>query len=99
MENMIKIEELAMRIDSSVQTINNWYKWKRDNPDNELASILPDYIQYGNRQTRFWKVEDIWKFIEFKTAIVHGRNGVMGQSRPNRKRGKNNVKKKSVRCE
>lgn len=81
MENKIKIEELAMRIDSSVQTINNWYKWKRENPNHELASILPDYVQEGNRQTRYWDIKDIWKFIEFKTAIVHGRNGIMGQSR------------------
>lgn len=81
MEGYIKIEELAMRIDSSVQTINNWYKWKRENPEHELASLLPDYTQEGNRQTRFWNVKDIWKLIEFKTAIVHGRNGIMGQSR------------------
>lgn len=81
MEGYIKIEELAMRIDSSVQTINNWYKWKRENPEHELASLLPDYTQEGNRQTRFWNVKDIWKLVEFKTAIVHGRNGIMGQSR------------------
>ena len=81
MEGYIKIEELAMRIDSSVQTINNWYKWKRENPDNDLAALLPEYIQEGNRQTRYWDTSDIWKFIEFKTAIIHGRNGIMGQSR------------------
>ena len=81
MDTRIKIEELAMRIDSSTQTINNWYKWKRENPDNELASLLPDYVQEGKRQTRYWNTKDIWKFIEFKTAIVHGRNGIMGQSR------------------
>lgn len=86
MEGKIKIEELAMRIDSSTQTINNWYKWKRENPDNELASLLPDYIQEGNRQTRYWNTKDIWKFIEFKTAIIHGRNGIMGQSKPNKKK-------------
>lgn len=78
MDNKIKIEELAMRIDSSVQTINNWYKWKRENPDNELASLLPEYTQEGNRQTRYWNTKDIWMLIEFKTKIVHGRNGVMG---------------------
>lgn len=85
MEYKIKIEELAMRIDSSVQTINNWYKWKRDNPDNELAQILPEYTQEGNRQTRYWKTEDIWKMIEFKKAIIHGRNGVMGAITQRRK--------------
>ena len=79
MEQKIKIEELAMRIDSSVQTINNWYKWKRENPDNELASLLPDYIQEGNRQTRFWNYKDIWKLLEFKQSIIHGRNGLMGK--------------------
>lgn len=95
MEYKIKIEELAMRIDSSVQTINNWYKWKRDNPENELAQILPEYEQEGNRQTRYWNTEDIWKMIEFKKAIIHGRNGVMGQSRPkkgNKKHGKKSIK-------
>lgn len=75
----IKIEELAMRIDSSVQTINNWYKWKRLNPDNEISSLLPEYTQKGNRQTRYWNTEDIWKFIKFKQHIVRGRNGIMGE--------------------
>lgn len=81
----IKIEELAMRIDSSVQTINNWYKWKRLNPDNELASLLPEYIQDGARQTRYWNTEDIWKMIEFKQHIIRGRNGVMGDVTQRRK--------------
>lgn len=92
MNNKIKIEELAMRIDSSVQTINNWYKWKRENPDNELATLLPEYVQEGNRQTRYWNYDDIWKFLAFKTAIVHGRNGIMGQSRP--KKRKENINEK-----
>lgn len=85
MENKIKIEELAMRIDSSTQTINNWYKWKRENPDSELASILPDYIQEGNRRTRYWNTSDIWKLVEFKSKITHGRNGVMGLYRGKKK--------------
>lgn len=84
MEGYIKIEELAMRIDTSTQTINNWYKWKRENPNDELAKILPPYIQEGNRQTRYWNVSDIWRFIKFRSSIIRGRNGVMGQSR-NRK--------------
>ena len=96
MEGMIKIEELAMRIDSSVQTINNWYKWKRENPEHKLASLLPDYIQEGNRQTRYWNLKDIWMFIEFKTNITRGRNGIMGQSR-SKKGVKKHAKKKSTR--
>ena len=88
MEGYIKIEELAMRIDSSTQTINNWYKWKREHPDNELAQMLPCYLQDGKRQTRYWNTADIWKLLEFKQHIVRGRNGIMGditQRRLNKK--------------
>lgn len=87
----IKIEEVCCMIDSSIQTVNNWYKWKRDNPDNELASLLPDYTQNGPRQTRYWEREDVWKFLEFKKSIIHGRNGVMGDVTQRRN---SNAKKK-----
>ena len=83
----IKIEEVCCMIDSSIQTVNNWYKWKRDNPENELASLLPDYTQNGPRQTRYWEREDVWKFLEFKKSIIHGRNGVMGDVTQRRKKG------------
>lgn len=78
MQRFLKIEEIAMTIGSSVQTINNWYRWKKQFPDNEYADLLPDYFQDGPKQTRYWKAEDIWKLIEFKKAIPHGRNGVLG---------------------
>lgn len=93
MQGKVKIEELCMLINSSVQTVNNWYKWKRDNPEHQLASLLPDYIQDGPRQTRYWDREDVWKIIEFKQSIVHGRNGVMGDVTQRRN---SNAKKESV---
>ena len=77
-ERLLKLEEVAILIGSSGKSINNWYWFKRENPDNEYAQMLPDYIQEGPRQTRYWKESDVWKLIEFRNKIPQGRNGVMG---------------------
>ena len=77
-ERLLKLEEVAVIIGSSCKSINNWYWFKRENPDNEYAKILPDYIQDGARQTRYWRESDIWKLLEFKKSIPQGKNGIMG---------------------
>lgn len=77
-ERLLKIEEVALMIGVSVQTINIWYRWARNNEDNEYAQLLPEYTQTGPRQTRYWTQSDVWKLIEFNKAIPRGRNGVMG---------------------
>ncbi len=77
-EKLLRLEEVALRVDVSFKTINNWYMFKKRHPDNEYAKMLPDFIQNGARQTRYWKASDIWKLIEFKQAIPQGRNGIMG---------------------
>lgn len=77
-EKLLRIEEVALLTGTSTQTINNWYRWKRMYPDHELAKLLPDYIQDGPRQKRFWKTSDIWSITEFKNSIPHGRNGILG---------------------
>lgn len=77
-EKLLRIEEVALLVDSSTQTINNWYRWKRLHPEHPLAKMLPDYTQNGERQKRFWKKSDIWAITEFKNALPHGRNGVLG---------------------
>lgn len=77
-ERLLKAVEVALLIDVSVPTLNNWYVFKRNNPDNEMAKLLPDPIQKTNRQTRYWKESDIPKLLEFRTKIVWGRNGFMG---------------------
>ena len=77
-EKLLRIEEVALLVDSSTQTINNWYRWKRLHPEHHLAKMLPDYTQNGERQKRFWKKSDIWAITEFKNALPHGRNGVLG---------------------
>lgn len=77
-ERLLKLEEVAILIGSSSKSINNWYWFKRENPDNEYAKLLPDYIQEGSRQTRYWRESDVWKLIEFKQSIPQGRSGIMG---------------------
>lgn len=81
MENkqLLKIEEVAVLLGVSVKTINNWYWFKRENPDDEFAKILPNYIQEGERQTRYWRFEDLIDLQEFKKYIPRGRNGVMSK--------------------
>jgi predicted DNA-binding transcriptional regulator AlpA len=77
-ERLLKLEEVAIIIGSSSKSINNWYWFKRENPNNEYAKMLPNYVQYGPRQTRYWKESDIWKLVKFKQSIPQGRNGIMG---------------------
>lgn len=75
---LVKVEELAMRIGSSVPTISSWYRWKRANPEHEMAKMLPEFERHGAHRTRYWREEDIEKIMEFKRSIPQGRNGVMG---------------------
>ena len=77
-QGLLRLEEVAILVGVSFKTINSWYAFKRMHPDNEYAKILPDYIQAGNRQKRFWKKSDIWKLIKFRQSIPKGRNGVLG---------------------
>lgn len=78
-EKLIRIEELAFFVGVSVQTINIWYRWKKLNPNHELAKLLPDFKQVGNRQVRYWKQSDVNSVIEFKRTIPRGKNGVLGE--------------------
>jgi hypothetical protein len=77
-EKLLKIEEVALLLDVSTQTLNIWYKWARENPDNTLAKLIPKYQQSGARQTRYWTQSDVWKLLEFKNQLPRGRGGIMG---------------------
>lgn len=79
----LKVEEVAMRAGVSVQTINRWYKFKAENPDNPLSENLPDYdkLTMPGGITRLWDLDDVWKIIEFKSKVKHGRTGFMGEFR------------------
>ena len=77
-ERLLKVAEVAVTVDSSVQTINGWYKWKKENPDHELAKLLPDYIVKGGKRTRYWNQSDIWQILQFKKSIPQGCKGILG---------------------
>ena len=75
---LLTIEEVAVAVGVSVQTLNIWYRWKKQNPEHERAKLLPDFIQTKPRQLRFWEPQDVMKLIEFKNSVKVGRNGIMG---------------------
>lgn len=77
-EKKFKPEEAAILVGISVKTLNIWYKFKAENPDNEYAKMLPDFERIGAKGTRYWTQDDIYKLIEFQSAIPQGRNGIMG---------------------
>lgn len=77
-ERLLRVEEVALTVGVSVKTINNWYAFKKEQPNNEYSKLLPDFVQYGERQTRYWKSNDIYDLIKFKAAIPKGRNGILG---------------------
>lgn len=75
----LRIEEVAIFIGVSVNTINSWYRFKKQNPDDDYAKMIPAYSQDGgDRSTRYWTQDDIDKLLEFKQRRPTGRNGVMG---------------------
>jgi hypothetical protein len=70
--------EVAVLVGCSIPTLNYWYAFKRQNPENEFAKMLPDFIQSSARQTRYWNEEDIFKIVKFKNSLPKGCNGVLG---------------------
>lgn len=76
-DRLLRAEEVAVMIGSSLQTINYWYRFKKAYPDNEYSKMLPDFIQEGERQTRYWHPKDIQKLVDFKNTIPHGRHGIL----------------------
>ncbi len=77
-DKRLAVAELAVAIGSSVPTISSWYRWKRENPENEYAKLLPDFFRGGAHRTRYWHESDIPGILEFKNSIPQGRNGIMG---------------------
>lgn len=77
----MKIEEVAMRVGVSVQTLNRWYKFKRKNPDHVVSKKLPEYsmINTSSGKVRDWTDAAVWQLIAFKASIKPGRTGKMGK--------------------
>lgn len=78
MRTFLRIEEVAILCGVSVQTINNWYKFKRENPNNEYARLLPEFECVGGRKQRYWDKTDVDALIAFKSKMPKGCKGVMG---------------------
>ena len=78
---LLKIEEVAVLCGVSVQTINNWYRFKRENPTNEYARLLPDYETIGGHGQRFWDKSDVNSLVSFKDRMPKGCKGVMGKKK------------------
>lgn len=81
MRHGMKIEEVALRLGVSVQTLNRWYAYKRKHPESEFAQKLPEYQVTRNSggKVRLWTETDLWKLVQFKSGVKVGRNGKMGQ--------------------
>lgn len=77
-ERLLSVTQVAVLVGVVPKTVDIWYRWKRQAPDHELASLLPDYIQDGEKQKRYWRESDVWKMIEFRSKIPKGRNGFFG---------------------
>ncbi len=75
---VIRIEEMAMLIGSSVPTISSWYRWKNQNPEHEAAKRLPDFFRVGPHGARCWHESDVQALKGFKASIKQGRDGLMG---------------------
>ncbi len=92
--NGMKIEEVAVKLNVSVQTINRWYKFKKDNPTDTISKSLPTYKKIkgetGLGFVRIWNEKDLQKLIIFKDSIKVGRTGKMGKYKG---KGTKNAKK------
>ena len=76
MKTLLSKEEVAVAVGVSYQTINIWYKFREENPDNEYAMLLPDPIKIGRQ--KMWSKTSINDLKKFKKNLPKGRNGVMG---------------------
>ena len=62
----------------SENTLNFWYRFKREHPENEIAQLLPDYTKESEKSKRYWKRSDLDKLVRFQQALPKGRSGIMG---------------------
>ena len=67
------IEQVAVLIGRSTHCIQYWYKWAEENPDAELANMLPEYIQIRSRSTRYWTKDGINQLRAFRRRVPQGR--------------------------
>ena len=71
------MDETAVAVGVTRQTMYYWYKFKKEEPDNDYAKLLPEPIKQGRQ--KYWSKSDINALIRYKKALPKGRNGVMGK--------------------
>lgn len=75
---MYKITEVAEKLNVTINTIENWYRFKKASPDNEYAQMIPEIKRKPeNTKIRYWTDEDVYKLAEFKAKVPKGCKGVM----------------------
>lgn len=79
--NGMKIEEVAVKLGVSVQTLNRWYKFKRENPKDDISRRLPMYkkVKCATGFVRVWTDNQLQELVEFKSLVTPGRTGKMGK--------------------
>lgn len=92
----LRIEEVAVRLNVSVGTLNRWYKFKRENPKSEISKKLPNYstVKTLRGTARVWTTDDLLQLAQFKVDVKSGRAGQMGKYKGRgTKNGKNKNRK------
>lgn len=77
MNDYLTAQQVVVMLGISENTLNFWYRFKKENPDNEVAQLLPEYTKETEKSRRLWKRSDLDKLIKFQQTIPKGRNGIM----------------------
>lgn len=77
-KKLLRAEEVALLVGCSVPTLNHWYRFKKENPNHEMSKLLPEFVQSDTRQQRYWTEDSVYKLIEFRSKLPHGRAGILG---------------------
>lgn len=76
-ESLFNIAEVSVMTGMSIKSLETWYRFKKECPDNEYAKMLPEIIHTSNHRQRCWTLEGVQALREFKAKIPRGRKGVM----------------------
>lgn len=78
MRDLLNAEQVCERVGVTNATLRAWYKFREENPESELARLLPEMLRIGPRLARYWRKSDVKKLTEFKARVPKGCRGVMG---------------------
>ncbi len=79
MAKMYNLTEVAFALGCSTQTVNTYYKFKVENPDDALSAMIPDFVRDGKCRTRYWTEESVEQLLIFRANLPKGKNGLLGR--------------------